>query len=315
MNGFHLFPVVASVEGARTDMDFWLLFWVSAAIVLLVLVLVVGFSFRYRRGTNVRRGKLPDLLTKEFEIGWTVATLFAFVFFFWWASMSELRALVVPKDALEIHVVAKQWMWKVEHPNGAREIDELHLPVDETVRLVMTSQDVIHDFYVPAFRTKKDVLPGSFVEIAITPNRVGEYHLFCAEYCGTDHSHMGGRVVVMTREAYAAWAAVQPREDGLAAEGAALFRSLGCSGCHGGSGPVRAPNLAGIYGRPVPLANGTVTVADSAYIRDSILQPKCAVAAGYAPIMPSFAGIVTNDELLRLEAYIKSLTPAAGAAP
>lgn len=313
MDEFRLFPASASLQAVRTDSVFWLLFWASAATILLVVLLLVTFCFRYRRGSEVERGPLPEVVSREFEVGWTAVTLFAFLFFFWWASSTELAAFVVPRDALEIHVVAKQWMWKAEHPSGAREIDELHVPVGEPVRLVMASQDVIHDFFVPAFRIKQDVVPGQFTELSFTASAVGEYRLFCAEYCGTGHARMGGRVVVLTPEGYAAWTAAQPQDDGLAREGEALFRALGCSGCHGGSSVVRAPDLRGLYGSPVPLADGRVVEADSAYIRDSILEPKRAIAAGYEPVMPSFAGVVGNDELLKLEAYIKSLAAARGA--
>jgi cytochrome c oxidase subunit II len=206
-------------------------------------------------------------------------------------------------------------MWKAEHPNGAREIDELHVPVGEPVRLVMTSQDVIHDFYVPAFRLKKDVLPGRFTELSFTATKPGEYRLFCAEYCGTDHARMGGRIVVLDRGEYGRWAAAQPQGDDLAREGEALFRSLGCSGCHAAGSAVRAPSLRGVYGGPVPLADGRVVTADSAYVRDSILQPRREIVAGFRPIMPSFAGVVDDAELIRLEAYIRSLAISRGSPP
>lgn len=307
MEQFRLFPVAASAQAAHTDGVFWLLFWASAAVVVLVAGLLLVFCIRYRRGKIADHDPLPEVVSREFEIGWTVATLFAFLFFFWWASSTELRAFTAPRDALEIHIIGKQWMWQAEHPNGAREIDELHLPLGEPVRLVMTSQDVIHDFYIPAFRVKQDVLPGQFTDESFTPTRVGEYRLFCAEYCGTDHARMGGRIVVMPPEDYAAWAAAQPQGDLLARQGEALFQALGCSGCHAPRAAVHAPDLHGLYGSPVPLADGTVVTADDAYLRDSILQPRRAVAAGYQPIMPSFAGEIGNDELLQLVAYIKSL--------
>ena len=171
MNGqplpsFEFFPVQASVEASRTDLIYYSFVGISVLISLIVVALIVTFSFRYRRGTKAKRGPMPRLLRHEFEAGWVSATFFAFLFMFWWGASNTLSAWLPPEEALEIHVIGKQWMWKTEHPNGAREINELHVPVGRPVRLVMTSQDVIHDFYVPAFRMKKDVLPGRFTELA-----------------------------------------------------------------------------------------------------------------------------------------------------
>lgn len=310
---FALFPESASTLAVGTDRIFYGLVAVSALIIILVLALIVVFSVRYRRGTGADRGELPEVVSREFEIGWTAATLFGFLFLFWWAAASTVSALVPPRDALEVHVVAKQWMWKTQHPGGAREIDELHVPVGEPVRLVMTSQDVIHSFYVPAFRMKNDVLPGRYSTTWFQATRTGEFHLFCAEFCGTDHSRMIGRVVVMEPGDYARWAAAQPQGDDLAREGKALFASLGCAGCHAAGSTVRAPRLEGVYGSAVPLADGRVVAADDAYVRDSILQPRRDVAAGYEPIMPSFQGMIAEDDLVRLVAYVRSL--AHDAAP
>lgn len=303
-----LFPVAASTLAERTDTLFFGLLVFSILIVLLVTTLVVVFAVRYRRGSPAPRPPLSRLVRREFEIGWTSAILFLALFFAWWASATQLSVLPPPADALEVHVIAKQWMWKVEHPSGAREIDELHLPVDEPVRLAMTSQDVIHSFYVPAFRIKQDVLPGRYTQTWFKPNRTGVYHLFCAEFCGTDHSGMLGRVVVVRPEDYAAWSRAQPQGDDLAREGEALFRSLGCTGCHSPGSRVRAPDLAGLYGRTVNLSDGRSVVADDAYIRDSILEPRRDVVAGFDPVMPSFAGQLDDAALLRLGAYIRSLT-------
>jgi cytochrome c oxidase subunit 2 len=208
---------------------------------------------------------------------------------------------------LEIHIYAKQWMWKVEHDNGAREIDTLHIPNDTPIHLVMTSQDVIHSFYVPAFRIKQDVLPGRDEPLDFHPTQIGTFHLFCAEYCGTEHSKMTGDIVVMAKEDYARWRLAQPHSDSLATEGEALFRSLGCSGCHDPSSAVHAPDLRGVFGHPVPLEGGRVVTADEAYVRDSILLPQKDIAAGYAPIMPSFSNIVDDSQITRLIAYIRSL--------
>jgi cytochrome c oxidase subunit 2 len=216
---------------------------------------------------------------------------------------------------LEIHVLAKQWMWKTQHPSGAREINALHVPIDKPVRLLMESQDVIHSFFIPAFRIKQDVLPGrdAPTQLWFQASKLGTFGLLCAEYCGTDHSAMRGRIVVMTQQDYAAWSVAQPDGDDLAHQGAALFVSRGCSGCHAAASKVHAPRLAGLYGRTVPLQDGRSVLADDAYIRDSILQPRRDIVAGYEPIMPSFAGVLDDGEIQGLIAYIKSLRNAEGA--
>ncbi len=315
MNPVFLLPRSASTLAPRTDALYFALVWVSLAIVALVLVLIVTFAVRYRRGSGAPRGPLPPILSHEFEIGWTAATLFAFLFFFWWAGSNQISQMLPPRSAMEIHVVAKQWMWKLQHPNGAREIDMLHVPVNEPVRLVMTSQDVIHSFSVPDFRIKQDILPGRTVEAWFEATKTGTYRLYCTQFCGTAHSAMTGSIVVMTRPDFAAWLAARPTGGDLVAEGRALFVSVGCAGCHTPGGPVHAPDLAGLFGRRAPLADGSFALVDDAYIRDRILFPNDNPPAGYAPIMPSFEGVVDDGEILALTAYIRSLGPQTGALP
>jgi len=307
MSSVPFWPAEASAVAGRVDVIVIAMLVISSAIVLLVAGLVLGFSIRYRRGSSAQRGELPEFMQKEVEVGWTAGTLFLALFLFGWASITVLATSRPEGSALEIHVEARQWMWKARHPNGAREINELHLPLGEPVRLVMQSQDVIHSFFVPAFREKQDVVPGRITQLYLTPTKEGEYPLYCAEYCGTLHSRMGGKVVVMKPEAYARWSAAQPQEDDQSKEGAALFRTVGCSGCHAPASPVHAPELTGLYGRMVNLADGRVVRADEAYLRDSILQPRRDVVAGYAPIMPTFAGILGEDELQKILAYLMSL--------
>ena len=305
-----LFPIEAATRASVTDHIFLGLLLASLAVILLVTGLIVVFSVRYRKGSGASRADLPAAMSREFEIGWTVATLLLFVFVFWFAASSQLVGLRPPKGAMEIHVVAKQWMWKVEHPSGVREIDALHAPMGVPVRLIMTSQDVIHSFYVPAFRMKQDVLPGRYTETWFNATRPGVYPLLCAEYCGTDHSAMLGKVVVMTPEAYGRWTTAQPQPDNLAGQGAGLFAHLGCASCHGPRAPGRvAPDLHGVYGSRVLLADGRVVVADEDYLRDSIVLPDKDVVAGYPPIMPSFARSTDEESLVALVAYIKSLSP------
>ncbi|MGF1625670.1 MAG: cupredoxin domain-containing protein, partial [Alphaproteobacteria bacterium] len=218
--------------------------------------------------------------------------------------------------AIEIAVLARQWMWKFEHPGGQSEINDLHLPAGEDIVLTMTSEDVIHSLYVPALRLKQDVLPGRYTTLWFNADTPGTYALACAEFCGTDHSVMGGRLIVMTPEAYADWLQARDAGPSLAAQGEDLYRSFGCSGCHEPGGPIRAPDLRGLFGSPAPLADGRVVTADEQYIRDSILLPNLHIAAGYEPIMPTFDGLIAEDEMLRLVAYIKSLgTRGPGEAP
>lgn len=297
----------ASAHAAKVDDIFLLLLVLSGATVMLVFGLILLFSFRYRRGSTARRGPMPEFLSREFEIGWTLATLLTFAFLFWWASSTDLSSLAAPSDALEIHVVAKQWMWKAQHPGGAREINALHVPLGKPVHLLMSSQDVIHSFFVPAFRIKQDVLPGRDTDIRFEASKTGVFPLLCAEYCGTDHSLMRGTVVVMRQDDYAKWLVQQPEGDDLAHEGARLFVSEGCSGCHATSSNVHAPRLAGLYGRTVQLSDGRSIIADDAYIRNSILQPRRDIVAGYEPVMPSFKDVLDDGEIQSLTAYIRSL--------
>ena len=296
----------ASTIAPEIDRIFWILLLLGGGVMALVGILVLVFAIRYRRGSPARRGPLPALLGREVEIGWTVATLFVFLFLFWWVVGAELPQFEVPAKAMPIHIVAKQWMWKAEHPSGVREIDALHVPTGVPVALVMTSQDVIHSFSVPAFRIKQDVLPGRYVTTWFQATRPGEYHLFCAEYCGTDHARMTGTVSVLTPEAYARWTSAQPQGDDLAAAGARYYRSLGCAGCHDAGSRVPAPSLAGIAGKPQPLAGGGFAVADENYLRDAIMLPGKQVVAGYQPVMPSYQGIASEDQIIALIAFLKA---------
>lgn len=302
------FMAEASDYASRVDQVFWILVIISSLIVVLVAGLIAGFSLRYRRGSSARRGPLPELIRREVEVGWILATLLLFLFIFWWAGSTELAALNPPSNALEIHVVAKQWMWRFQQPNGAREINELHVPAKTPVRLVMVSKDVIHDLYLPALRIKKDILPDRYTYLWFTATKPGVFHLTCAEYCGTNHSVMAGRLVIMTPADYARWTEAQPEGDNLARKGEALFRSLGCSGCHSPNSSIHAPDLHGVYGHAVHLSDGRVVTADEAYLRDSILLPQKDVVAGFAPIMPSFRDAVSEEQLVPLLAYLKSLS-------
>jgi cytochrome c oxidase subunit II len=298
-------PLAAS-SGIQTDYLLLGLVLVSIAVLALVFGLMVTYIIRYRHNSPIDRGALNEK-TFRFEISWTAATLAIFFGLFIWGSVIYVHQFQPPANALKIYVVAKQWMWKVEHVGGQREINALHVPIDTPVELVMTSQDVIHDFFIPAFRVKRDVLPGQYETLWFRADQAGTYHLFCAQFCGTAHSNMIGEVVVMPAQAYAEWLTSNGAGDTLAAQGKGLFIRYGCAGCHLGGGTVRAPSLAGLYGSPVPLSDGSTVIADDRYIRDSIMYPKRQIAASFEPIMPSFANVIPEDDLVRLVAYIHSL--------
>jgi cytochrome c oxidase subunit II len=260
---------------------------------------------RYRRGRPADRTH-PVNQKVGLEISWALVPFLLILGFYVWATSLYFELNRPPPGALEIDVVAKQWMWKFQHPGGQREIDELHVPVGEPVKLVMASQDVIHSLFIPALRIKQDVVPGRYTTMWFTADTPGIYKLQCAEFCGTDHSVMGGRFVVMDPADYAGWLEESDVDQGLAARGEVLFRTYGCSGCHGTAATVHAPSLEGLYGSPVPLADGSVVTADEQYIRDSILLPQSQIAAGYPPIMPTFQNVLGEDEVLELVAYLKS---------
>jgi cytochrome c oxidase subunit 2 len=302
------FAPEASRYAGEWDRLFFILVAISGVIIMLVLFALVGFSIRFRKGSSAKRGLLPTLLRNEIEIGWTSATAFVFLFIFWWAASAQLRHATPPKNAFEIHVLAKQWMWQVQHPNGVREINELHAPVGRQVELIMTSEDVIHSMFLPALRIKQDVLPGRYTYLWFNADKPGTYHLLCAEFCGTSHSRMTGRLVLMTPDDYARWSTAQPPAENLAREGEALFRTLGCSGCHAERSSVHAPDLHGVFGRQVHLTDGRTVTADEAYLRDAILLPRKDIVAGYQPIMPSYQGTASEEQLQKLLGYLKSLS-------
>jgi len=314
--GVPFVPQEASSQAGQVDALFYALLAFSVALGLALTGLVVGYAVKYRIGSKAdRTGKRSRSL--PLEISWTMATLIVAFIFFGWGATLFVRRDHPPADALEITGLGKQWMWEFRQPGGQREINELHVPVGKAVVVSLAAQDVIHSFYVPAFRIKQDAVPGRTTHIWFIATEPGSYHLFCAQYCGTQHSEMGGWVTVMAPEQYAAWLNSQGEGETLAASGEKLFRALGCSGCHGANSKVRAPSLDGIFGRPVPLDNQQTVIADDRYLRDSILNPKKEIAAGYQPVMPSFDGLIDEGEMQMLLAYLKSLSPqpTAGARP
>ena len=278
----------------------------AAVIMATVVGMMLTFCIRYRRGSSASRGNRIGK-TWHFELAWTTATLGAFLVLFVWGAAVYVWLFQVPPADEEIYVVGKQWMWKIEHPGGQREIDALHVPIDKTIRLVLASEDVIHSFFVPEFRIKHDVVPGTLEAIWFKANKTGVFKLECTQFCGLQHATMKGEVVVMSGPDYARWLTEQGVHESLAEQGEAVFRAHGCSGCHDSNSTVHAPSLAGLYGTLVHLQDGSVRLADEAYIRDCILNPRSFTVAGYPPIMPDFSGQLGEDDLLKIVAYVKSL--------
>jgi cytochrome c oxidase subunit II len=299
---FRLFPESASTMADQVDRLFFFLVAVAGSFTLIILVLIVYFALKYRRrsDTEIPPKTVPNY---KLEITWTVVPLVLAMIMFGWGAHLYVKMFNPPPDAMEIYVIGKQWMWKIQHPEGRREIDSLHVPVGRPIKLVMSSEDVIHDFFVPAFRIKHDVLPGRYTSIWFTPTKVGEYHFFCSQYCGTGHSGMVGTVVVMEPADYQAWLSDSTPGETPARSGEKLYEKFGCNLCHG----QQAPTLAGLYGSKVELEGGGTVVADDAYIRESILDSTAKIVKGYPPIMPSYRGQVSEVQLLELVEYIKSL--------
>jgi len=308
-----LFPQQASVQAGQVDAVYFFLVAVSAFFSLLIAVLVVVFAVKYRRRADDEigfaiHGSLP------LELLWTFIPLAIVMVMFAWGAKVFFDLHRPPAGAMEVFVVGKQWMWKVQHMDGQREINELHVPIGKPVKLIMGSEDVLHSYYIPAFRVKADVIPGRYNHLWFTATKPGQYHLFCAEYCGTRHSRMIGTVTAMEPPEFQQWLSGGRAEDSPVAAGAKLFQDLVCNTCHMGDTQGRGPVLTGVYGKPVQLQGGGTVVADDAYIRESIMNPQAKIVAGFQPIMPTFQGLVTEEQLLQLIAYVRSLSQP-GTAP
>jgi len=310
------FPEQASSIAPQVDALFTFILLTCLFFAVLVTLLTIFAAFKYRRTSA---GEVGDVVEGNtlLEIGWTAIPLVLALGMFAWGAVIYVNYRTAPKDTLDIYVIGKQWMWKLQQPNGKREINELHIPVNRNIKLIMGSEDVIHNFYVPDFRVKMDVVPGRYNTMWFRPTKVGRYRLFCSQYCGTNHAEMTGWVTVMDPADYAAWLSDETGDVNPVSAGEKLFTQLACNTCHLANGTGRAPSLNGVYGGRVLLADGTTVTADDAYIRESILQPKAKVVAGYQPVMPTFQGLVTEEQVLNLTAYIKSLqsqpVPAKGA--
>ncbi|MBI5687000.1 MAG: cytochrome c oxidase subunit II [Verrucomicrobia bacterium] len=309
--GFPLFPEQASSMAGRMDALYFFLVAVSGFFAILIFVLIAVFIVKYRR----RDGHMPVPSGHGhmwLELVWTVVPLALTMVMFFWGAKLFFHIYTIPPGAIDVFVVGKQWMWKFQHPEGQREINELHVPVGRPVKLTMISEDVIHDLFVPAFRVKRDVLPGRYTAMWFEATRPGKYRLYCAQYCGTEHSLMTGWVYAMDPVDYQNWLAGGAATEPMHVAGGKLFQQLGCATCHKADNTGRGPTMVGLYGSRVTLKSGEVMLADEDYIRDCITKPNARPLPNYEPIMPTFKGIISEEGLLQLIAYIKSLAvPAA----
>jgi cytochrome c oxidase subunit II len=316
-------PESASTLSWKVDALYFYLSGVTLFFTLLISIVLIFFVIRYRRRTPYEIPR-PVAGSHKLETLWTVIPFVIAMTIFGWGASVYYEQYRPPRNAVEIYVVGKQWMWKIQHSTGQREINELHIPVGRKIKLVMTTEDVIHDFFVPAFRLKTDVVPGKYTTQWFEATKPGTYRLFCAEYCGMNHSGMIGQVVVMEPREFDNWLSGNAGNTTPAVAGQQLYQSLGCVSCHGANGEGgRGPTLAGLFDRQIQLANNQTIRADEVYLRESIINPQAKLVAGFGPIMPTFQGQVTEDQLMQLLAFIKSLqvvnpqtvTPSASAAP
>ena len=304
---FPFFPQAASEQAAQVDALYFFLVAVTAFFTILIAVLIATFAAKFHRKHDTEVG-VPIHGSLALELLWTIIPLGITMVMFVWGAQVFFHMTRPPRGAMEIYVVGKQWMWKAQHMDGAREINELHVPIGRPVKLIMGSEDVIHSFFIPDFRVKADVIPGRLNTLWFTASKPGKYHLFCTQYCGTKHSAMIGWVTAMEPADYQAWLSGGSTGGTMADSGAKLFSDLACATCHLENGQGRGPVLKGAYGKPVALQSGQTVVMDDAYIRESILNPQAKIVAGFQPMMPTFQGLVTEEQLLQLIAYVKSLS-------
>jgi cytochrome c oxidase subunit 2 len=312
LNDLPLFPRAASTAAAYVDALYLFMVAVCGLVSVLIWIVVIYSALKYRRKHAMEIP--PDEEAPQWlEMAWTIIPFIIFMGMFVWGSWVYFFLGRPPKDALDIYVTGKQWMWKFQHVGGQSEINSLHVPVGRNVRLIMASEDVIHSFFAPEFRVKTDVLPNRYTYTWFKATKSGKYHLFCTEYCGTEHSGMIGSIYVMEPAEYETWLAGGV-QDTPANAGKKLFSQYACDTCHTGTASARGPVLAGLYGTQVQLQDGRTVNADENYIRESILNPQAKIVAGFQPIMPTFRGQVNEQQLIQLIAYLKSLTPPAPAA-
>ena len=310
-----LVPDSASTLSWKVDALYFYLSGVTLFFSLLISAVLIFFVIRYRRRTPYEIPR-PIAGSHKLETLWTIIPFVIAMTMFGWGAQVYFQQYKPPANAIEVYVVGKQWMWKLQHATGQREINQLHIPVGRKIKLIMTSEDVIHDFFVPAFRTKMDVVPGKYTTMWFEATTPGTYHLFCAEYCGMNHSGMTGSIIVMEPREFDNWLSGNAGSGTPASQGQQLFQSLGCASCHGQNGEGgRGPTLAGIYGQKTQLQTGESVPVDDSYVREPILNPQAKLVAGFGAIMPTFQGQVSEDQLLQLLAYIKSLAGGQTQAP
>lgn len=310
MWNFPLLPDRASTVASQVDALYYVLLAVATFFSLIILVGLAYSAIRYHKGSKAsREGAKNDHL--PLELMWTLTPLAIALVLFAWGAKLFVDMRVAPADAMEIYVVGKQWMWKIQHPQGNREIDELHVPLGKPVKLIMTSQDVIHSFFIPEFRIKQDVLPGRYSTEWFQATKTGTFHLFCAEYCGTSHSGMIGRVIVMEPADYEQWLAGKMGQS-MASTGEQLFQQFGCQTCHRQGAGQRGPSLDGLWGKQVKLSSGATVVADQNYVRESILNPASKIVSGYQVLMPLYRNQLNEDQVNQLIEYIRTLGTQGG---
>jgi cytochrome c oxidase subunit 2 len=314
MGDLSLFPPAASSGAGQVDLLYLYLVAVAGVMTVLIFAAVLFFAFRYRRRSPDDPPPRAIHGSTALEIAWSVIPFFFMLVMFAWGTKLYFANYTPPRNSLDIYVTGKQWMWKVQYPEGQREINELHVPTGRPVKLILASEDVIHSFYLPAFRMKHDVVPGSYQTYWFQATEPGRYHIFCAEYCGTNHSRMIGWVTVMDPASYSTWLAGGTRGGSMSELGAKLFTQYGCVTCHVTDNQGRCPSLQNVFGHPVELEDGRTVLADEGYVRESILNPNAKIVKGYKrDIMPVFQGQISEEGLLQLIVYVKSLstnTPA-----
>ena len=305
LTNFALFPPEASKIAPQMDALLFFMVLVSLIGLTIVVLLVVSFSILYNKKRHPVAVQVEG--STLLEATWTIIPLGLFLVMFVWGALIYFRVFTPPANSMNIYVVGKQWMWKAEHPGGQHEINALHVPTGRAVQLTLISQDVFHSFSVPAFRVKREAIPGRYTTVWFEATVPGTYHLFCTQYCGTNHSQMTGDIVVMTPEDFRKCLASATSGASLAQNGERLFASLSCAACHNTRPDARGPNLAGVYGAKLPLTSGGTVIADDAYLREAILNPSQHVTQGYAPIMPTYQGQISEEGVIALLEYIKNL--------
>ena len=305
-NPLAIWPEAASHAARHGDYLILAFTVVTLLLTVPIFVSITYFAFKYRSGRVVNR-KTSDERSVIIELSWMLIPFFLTLIFFVWGALLFAEQKNVPDGALQISAIGRQWMWKFQHPGGQSEINDLHVPEGQPVVIKMISQDVIHALYIPALRIQMDTIPGRYTSMWFKADKVGSFHLFCSEYCGTDHSEMDGTLTIMRPADYQQWLTQSASGASVVSAGEALFQSYGCSGCHRAGSTVKAPSLVGLWQKPVPLEKGGTIVADDSYIRDKILDPNGNKIAGYKQNMPSYKGKIAEDDLIRIVAYVKSL--------